>query len=110
MEVLIVILIGVFILLWRLFFRHVARRMEQQNMERDVQEALSRRGPLHVLEELDAKIRDKRARIAKMESNAGMIYAAGGDEVLDEEHRELRRLEQSRKLAAHYAEERGIID
>ncbi len=106
MEVLIVILIGVFILLWRLFFRHIARRMEQQNMERDVQEALSRRGPLHVLEELDAKIRDKRARIAKMESNAGMIYAAGGDE----EHRELRRLEQSRKLAAHYAEERGIID
>ena len=105
-NVLLVTVIGVGVVLLALLYPHYVRRLAQRSAWRELQKSLSERNPEEVIEELDAKIRDQLARIAELEANAGVIYGAGGDELLHQEHRELGLLKQNRKIAVDYIEGR----
>ena len=105
MDALIVIVIGFLVAVMALILprllRHRLRMIERRDLEIDLKE----RGRQTVLEELDARIHDKMAHIAKLEANAGAIYGAGGDEILEKEYRELRHLRDCRDIAAGHREE-----
>jgi Na+-transporting methylmalonyl-CoA/oxaloacetate decarboxylase gamma subunit len=105
-NVLLFTVIGVGVVLLVLLFPHYLRWQVQRSARRELQKSLSERDPEEVIEELDAKIRDQLALIAELEANAGVIYGAGGDELIHREHRDLRLLKQNRKIAADYIEGR----
>jgi hypothetical protein len=96
------IVIGVPFIVLMLIISRFLRRNNERDEWRDLQEALKERGRQAVLEELDKKISDQLTQIAKLEANAGVIYGAGGDDAMHMEHRELRRLNRSREIAADY--------
>lgn len=96
------IAIGVFIIVLALILPRLLRRQQDREEWRELQKALKKHGRQATLEKLDKKISDKLTYIAKLEANAGMIYAAGEDGELHMEHRELSHLKQIRdKLANH---------
>lgn len=87
-----------------LILPHFLRQQLHRQELRFLEKAIKERGKQAVLEEIDNKISDKLTYIAKLDANAGTIYGAGGDEVMDMAHRELRSLKQSRDIAANYRE------
>ena len=87
-----------------LILPHFLRQQLHRQELRFLEKAIKERGKQAVLEEIDNKISDKLTYIAKLDANAGAIYGAGGDEVMDMAHRELRSLKQSRDIAANYRE------
>ncbi len=102
MDVLVVIVLGFLVVVLALILPRLLRRSLRKSQRRDLETDIDERGRQKVLEELDAKINDKLAHIANLDANAGAIYGAGGDEMLEMEHDELRRLMTSRDIAASH--------
>ena len=98
-----IIIVGIAIVL-ALILPHFLRQQRHQHELRALKKAIKDRGKQAVLEEIDIKISDKLTYIATLDANAGAIYGAGGDEVMDMAHRELRSLKRSRDIAANYRE------
>ena len=87
-----------------LFLREFLRRGTQRSARRALDKALSEGDPEDVLKQLDDKIRAKLERIAKLEANAGALFGAEVDDLIHQEHRELRDIQHDREIAVEYIE------